>query len=36
MKKLFLFPLMLLFVLAPGAFIALGFLIAIVNKLRKA
>ncbi len=26
---------MLLFVLAPGAFIALGFLIAIVNKLRK-
>jgi electron transport complex protein RnfE len=25
----------LLFVLAPGAFIALGFLIAIVNKLRK-
>ena len=26
----------LLFVLAPGAFIALGFLIAIVNKLRKA
>ena len=27
---------MLLFVLAPGAFIALGFLIAIVNKLRKA
>lgn len=27
---------MLLFVLAPGAFIALGYLIAIVNKLRKA
>ncbi|MBQ8442633.1 MAG: electron transport complex subunit E [Bacteroides sp.] len=27
---------MLIFVLAPGAFIALGFLIAIVNKLRKA
>ena len=27
---------MLVFVLAPGAFIALGFLIAIVNKLRKA
>lgn len=27
---------MLLFVLAPGAFIALGFLIAVVNKLRKA
>ena len=27
---------MLLFVLAPGAFIALGFLIAIVNKLRNA
>ena len=27
---------MLMFVLAPGAFIALGFLIAIVNKLRKA
>ena len=26
----------LIFVLAPGAFIALGFLIAIVNKLRKA
>ena len=26
---------MLLFVLAPGAFIALGFLVAIVNKLRK-
>lgn len=26
---------MLLFVLAPGAFIALGYLIAIVNKLRK-
>lgn len=26
---------MLLFVLAPGAFIALGFLIALVNKLRK-
>ena len=26
----------LMFVLAPGAFIALGFLIAIVNKLRKA
>ncbi len=26
---------MLLFVLAPGAFIALGFLIAIVNKIRK-
>lgn len=27
---------MLIFVLAPGAFIALGFLIAIVNKLKKA
>lgn len=27
---------MLLFVLAPGAFIALGYLIAIVNKIRKA
>ncbi len=27
---------MLLFVLAPGAFIALGYLIAIVNRLRKA
>ncbi len=27
---------MLIFVLAPGAFIALGFLIAVVNKLRKA
>ena len=27
---------MLMFVLAPGAFIALGYLIAIVNKLRKA
>ena len=27
---------MLMFVLAPGAFIVLGFLIAIVNKLRKA
>ena len=27
---------LLIFVLAPGAFIALGFLIAIVNKLRKA
>ena len=27
---------MLVFVLAPGAFIALGFLIAIVNKLKKA
>lgn len=27
---------MLLFVLAPGAFIALGFLIAVMNKLRKA
>lgn len=27
---------MLVFVLAPGAFIALGYLIAIVNKLRKA
>ena len=26
----------LIFVLAPGAFIALGYLIAIVNKLRKA
>ncbi|MDR1879805.1 MAG: electron transport complex subunit RsxE, partial [Tannerellaceae bacterium] len=26
----------LVFVLAPGAFIALGYLIAIVNKLRKA
>jgi electron transport complex protein RnfE len=40
--KIFAFPIypenygMLLFVLAPGAFIALGFLIAIVNKLRKA
>ncbi|PLX02235.1 MAG: electron transport complex subunit RsxE [Marinilabiliales bacterium] len=28
--------LMLVFVLAPGAFIALGYLIAIINKLRKA
>ncbi len=27
---------MLMFVLAPGAFIALGYLIAIVNKIRKA
>ena len=27
---------MLIFVLAPGAFIALGYLIAIVNKLKKA
>ena len=27
---------MLLFVLAPGAFIALGYLLAIVNKIRKA
>ncbi len=27
---------MLLFVLAPGAFLVLGYLIAIVNKLRKA
>jgi electron transport complex protein RnfE len=27
---------MLLFVLAPGAFIALGYLIAIMNKLKKA
>ena len=27
---------MLMFVLAPGAFIVLGYLIAIVNKLRKA
>lgn len=27
---------MLLFVLAPGAFIALGYLIALVNKLKKA
>ena len=27
---------MLVFVLAPGAFIALGYLIAIVNRLRKA
>ena len=27
---------MLLFVLAPGAFIALGYLIAIVNKMKKA
>ena len=27
---------MLVFVLAPGAFIALGYLIAIVNKMRKA
>ena len=26
---------MLIFVLAPGAFIALGYLIAIVNRLRK-
>ena len=26
---------MLVFVLAPGAFIALGYLIAIVNKIRK-
>jgi len=26
---------MLIFVLAPGAFIALGYLIAIINKLRK-
>ncbi len=40
--KLFGLPLMpeqygsLIFVLAPGAFIALGYLIAIVNKLRKA
>ncbi len=40
--KLFNFTLMpetygsLIFVLAPGAFIALGFLIALVNKLRKA
>ncbi|CAK7029712.1 RnfABCDGE type electron transport complex subunit E [Parabacteroides sp. APC149_11_2_Y6] len=40
--KLFSFTLMpeqygsLIFVLAPGAFIALGYLIAIVNKLRKA
>lgn len=40
--KLFNFALMpeeygsLIFVLAPGAFIALGFLIAIINKLRKA
>lgn len=40
--KLFSFTLMpeeygsLIFVLAPGAFIALGYLVAIVNKLRKA
>lgn len=40
--KIFNFPLfsedygMLIFVLAPGAFIALGYLIALVNKLRKA
>ena len=27
---------MLMFVLAPGAFIVLGYLIAIVNKLKKA
>ena len=27
---------MLLFVLAPGAFIALGYLIAVVNRLKKA
>ena len=27
---------MLAFVLAPGAFIALGYLIAIINKLKKA
>ena len=27
---------MLVFVLAPGAFIALGYLIAIVNRLKKA
>ena len=27
---------MLVFVLAPGAFIALGYLIALVNKIRKA
>lgn len=27
---------MLIFVLAPGAFIALGYLIAIVNKFKKA
>ena len=27
---------MLIFVLAPGAFIALGYLIAVVNRLRKA
>jgi electron transport complex protein RnfE len=27
---------MLIFVLAPGAFIALGYLIAFINKLRKA
>lgn len=26
---------MLIFVLAPGAFIALGYLIAVVNRLRK-
>jgi len=26
---------MLIFVLAPGAFIALGYLIAIINKIRK-
>ena len=26
----------LIFILAPGAFIVLGYLIAIVNKLRKA
>ncbi|HRG14305.1 MAG TPA: electron transport complex subunit RsxE, partial [Macellibacteroides fermentans] len=26
----------LIFVLAPGAFIVLGYLIAVVNKLRKA
>jgi electron transport complex protein RnfE len=27
---------MLLFVLAPGAFIALGYLVAVVNSMRKA
>jgi len=27
---------MLIFVLAPGAFLVLGYLIAIINKLRKA
>lgn len=27
---------MLMFVLAPGAFIVLGYLIAVVNKLKKA